>query len=124
MYAALERRSRPSEDRSVEQLRADEEALAELSRARFVDRSLTEAEYRAARDPLVGRIENMRRRLEAQGSSLVLSQAHRKARALWGSADLSWRRSLVAAVVDRVIVHRSSRNGSFDPSRLEVRLRA
>lgn len=123
---AIARRSAPGETPAiVEQLAADEEALADLSRARYVERSISEEEFRVARDPLVARIAQLRDRLQVDSSARVLSRAQGKARALWEGADLGWRRSLIAAVVDRVTILPATKRGpGLDPDRVEVSLRA
>lgn len=84
-------------------LQMNEEALVELTRARFVDRIITDPEFRASREDLVRRIEDIRAQLEHRPDG-VLAQAAGKAREVWASSDLSWRRSLLAAVLDRVVV--------------------
>lgn len=104
------------------QIQADEQALADLTAARFVERYISDDEYRAARDPLVSRIEHLRQQLTVD----TLPQMQGKAREAWASADLHWRRSLLAAVLERVVVHPSKRGGqkgvfgsSVDLSRVE-----
>lgn len=93
---------------SLAQLEADEQALVELTRARYVERILTDDEYRSSRDALVARIENTKRSIEQQRA---VPQVAGKAREAWASSDLSWRRSLLGAVLERVNVSRAIKPG-------------
>lgn len=100
-------------------LQADEQALADLSRSRFVDRSLTEGEFRAAREPLIKRIEAHKTAIERQNTHGVLTLAIGQAREAWRSGDLLWRRSLLSAVLEKVMIHPPTTRPAFDPSRVE-----
>jgi DNA invertase Pin-like site-specific DNA recombinase len=101
----------------VAQLDADEEALVDLTRARYVERNLTDPEYRVARDALVARIAHNRQSLQVE----AVPQIAGKAREAWASSDLPWRRSLLGAVLERVNVSRADKpgRGSDIPARLE-----
>lgn len=102
---------------------ADEEALADLSRARYVERSITEGEFRAARDALVERVDSAKRHYLTR--TVRAEYDKKQVRALWEEADLSWRRSVFGSVIDRVTVRKATRLGRFfDPSRFEVTWRS
>lgn len=101
----------------------DESALVALTRARYVERLLTDDEFRSSRDELVSRIAKQRTLLEQQAGPGVLREAQGKARPLWEGADLGWRRALVEAVVDRVTILPATKP-VLDPGRVEVVLRA
>lgn len=97
----------------------DEQALADLSRARYVERSITEGEFRAARDELVTRVEQAKRRYLSRAPQAEYDR--KEVRSLWGKADLLWRRQVFGSVVDRVTVRKATRLGRFfDPARVEV----
>lgn len=102
---------------------ADEQSLVDLSRARYVERSLTEAEFRAARDELVERIETAKRRYLTRSTSSPYEK--KEVRSLWQEADLSWRRSVFGSVIEKVTVRKATRLGRFfDPARIEVAWRS
>jgi hypothetical protein len=88
---------------------------------RFVERSLTDDEFRPAREELVRRIEKARAGLERD----TMPQIAGKAREVWTSSDLQWRRALLGAVLERVNVSRASApgRGSVVAERLEPVLR-
>ena len=73
------------------QLEADEEALVELTQARFVERILTDVEYRVAREALIARIAQTRDSLQVD----TVPQIAGKAREAWasGGAGFGERRS-------------------------------
>lgn len=108
----------------VASLEADEQALVDLTRARFVERLITDAEYRSAREALVARVAQTRRSLQVQGAGLP--QIAGKAREAWASSDLQERRALLGAVLERVNVSRASKpgRGSDILARLEPVFRA
>jgi DNA invertase Pin-like site-specific DNA recombinase len=100
-------------------LRQDEEALADLSRSRYVDRSISDGEYQAARVPLVARIAQTKHRLERRASYSIVQVATGHAREAWEAGDLHWRRSLLGAVLERVVIHPPTKRPAFDPQRVE-----
>jgi site-specific DNA recombinase len=106
---------------ALAQIEADEQALVDLTRMRFVERSLTDDEFRPAREELVRRIEKARAGLERD----TMPQIAGKAREVWTSSDLQWRRALLGAVLERVNVSRASApgRGSVVAERLEPVLR-
>jgi site-specific DNA recombinase len=135
-YAEHPRESpEPKEPALRAQLEADERALEELARDRYVTRSISDAEFRAAREGLVARIEDEQAQLA-------------KARASWSSfytslADLppapwelppgtdpdpnefeGWRR-WITDIVDCVTVKPAVRGRTmFDPSRVIIARKA
>lgn len=107
----------------IAQIEADEKALVDLTRARYVERLLTDDEFRPARDTLVSRIEKLKGSLERRPA---LPQTAGKAREAWASSDLPLRRALLGAVLERVNVSRAEKpgRGSDVQARLEPVLRA
>jgi site-specific DNA recombinase len=108
-------------------LRADQERLDELVDA-FADGTLNRAGFVRAKSRVEGRMEATRRRLARLASSKTLASLPNGGsalRAAWEAHDdhagLSWRRALIGAVAERVVLHPCvpGRN-RFDPSRVEV----
>lgn len=91
------------------QLEADEEALVELTQARYVERLLTDEEFRVARDALVARIAQVRDSLQVPPGGNRPEAG--KAREAWASADLQERRAILNAVLERVEVSRAKKPG-------------
>lgn len=110
----------------------DEARLAELSRARFVDDQITEAEWKAARAPLAERMDRTTAALASLADEQARVDATRGLRpgsrdeleAWWESADDHERRDAVHAAVARVEVRPAARRGGnvFDTSRVSVYL--
>lgn len=102
-------------------IRADEAALAELTRVRFVERLISDEEYRGARSELVERIEANKKRMAPRTR---IPEIKGKAREAWASADLHRRRAILGVVVDRILIHPAAHRGRFDPARVEPIFRA
>jgi len=108
-------------DNSMASLRADEAALIELTRSRYVDRIITDAEFLPARQALTERIASAQRKMAPTPAVMMKGKAH----AVWESADLDQRRSIVSAVIDHIVVLPAKRRGvPFDPERLQIHWRA
>jgi DNA invertase Pin-like site-specific DNA recombinase len=111
----------------VRQLAADESALEDLARVAFVDRRIGQSEYLAARDALASRIEQARSELARSGDAGVLEAIPRgtELRETWETFDLDRRRSIIAAIVDRVVVQPIGRGARTvdHPERVDVRWR-
>lgn len=94
--------------------------LTALSSARFVDESITEAEFRAAREELVARARLVEGDLEVARSADLGGDLVER----WESADVAERRAMLGKAIHQVRVSKSKkRGGRFDPSRVEVRWR-
>ena len=100
-----------------------EDELAELAAMRGRG-ELTTAEWRAARAPLLARIEAARtEQVGAQRAQLIgIYQARDGGlRAAWESLNLDQRQAIAAAVIEQIVVNRAVRRGPiFDSGRLEV----
>ena len=112
------------------------DAQAELERAEtlmdqlvtdFASDRISRREWLKAREIAEKRAQDARSVIEAKASNTTLrglpsgSAAVREA---WGSQGIEWRRTLVRAVLDRVVVHPASKGGVFDASRVEFIWRA
>ncbi len=120
------RRSEPGAD-LVRQLRDDEAALEQLARDHYVDRRIGRAQFLAAHDALEARIAEIDRKLAAVSSASVVQSlpgSGAELRARWGAGDLDWRRSVIDAVIEKVVVKPIGRGKRSGPDRLEVAWRA
>jgi len=102
------------------QIEADRAALEDLSRDRYVDRSITPEEYHAAREPLAERIHAAERALARREDTAVLvgMTSGAVARARWEDEGTPWRRELLRAVLARVVIAPAT-GRRFEESRIE-----
>jgi site-specific DNA recombinase len=112
----------------LDSLREDEAALEQLARDHYVDRIIGRSEYLAARQGLEYSIEATKRRLAGNGHSRVVLDLPRGIDALreaWDVRGLDWRRSLIAAVVERIELKPAVKGRNFfDPNRVLILWRA
>jgi site-specific DNA recombinase len=77
-----------------------------------------------ARARVEARMDATRRRLAGRAATRTLATLPAGERALreaWETRGLSWRRAVLAAVVERVVLHPCLKGRNvFDPSRIEV----
>lgn len=127
LAAAVEAHERKAETVDLDALRADEAALEELSRDYYTERMITRAEYLAARDALEGRIKAARGKLartNGTGPLRAVAGLGDKLRDAWEHEDLDWRRSVLGAVVDRIVIGPATRGrNAFDHKRVTVEWR-
>jgi len=105
-------------------IRADEEALEELSRDYYAERTITRSEFFAARDALQGRLEANRAGLaKSNGHDLLakIAGAGEELRRHWETRGLDWQRAVISAVVDHVVVEPAVKGRNrFDPSLVQI----
>jgi site-specific DNA recombinase len=92
---------------------ADEEQLAQLARD-FADRRVTRAEWLTARDAVQHRLDAGQARAAKSNGTTAIGQFVGKSGALakaWPGLSLDRRRSIVAAVLDSVVVKPANRKG-------------
>ncbi|MDQ6837552.1 MAG: zinc ribbon domain-containing protein, partial [Actinomycetota bacterium] len=121
---AIARRSEAAHG-SVELERAiaeDEAALEELTRDRYVERTLTPSMFAAARDPLEQRLAEARAALAAVTlTSTVELPRGGILRRQWPELDLEQRRAVLGQIVDRIIIAPTTRaDNRFNPARVDV----
>jgi hypothetical protein len=126
LRAAVPDRGQPE---LVEHLRADEQAREQLAIDFYTQRIISRGEFLAARDALEARIGRARRALERDTSRSLLADIpadELALRARWDAADVDWRRSLLRAVVDRVVIAPATRRGRgvFELGRIDIVWRA
>src|SRR5918998_1222575 len=121
MATRLQHRDQPEPDLHT-RIRADEDELEALA-ADHGNGEISRAEWKAARTPIVARLAAARTRLAESTRTGALDGfvgALEEMQARWAAANVSQCRAVVAAVLDKVIVHSASgvRN-RFDLDRLE-----
>jgi site-specific DNA recombinase len=86
---------------------------------------ITRREWLAARDDLHTQIAEHTRALDADTGPLASLPGSQKAlREAWDAGTVEWRRAVLGAVVDAVVVRPAGPSRSFDPERVEIRWRA
>jgi DNA invertase Pin-like site-specific DNA recombinase len=108
-------------------LRDDEAALVDISRERFVKRTLDDAVYQTLSQEISERIEATRQTLAAweQTASVDIPAGDREAiEAWWEAASLDARRAALSQCVEAVLVSPAQVRGrKFDPQRVGVLFR-
>lgn len=102
------------------QIRADEDSLEALA-ADHGNGEISRAEWRAARAPIAARLQAARARLAASTQTTALQGfvgTLEEMRNRWDAGNLSQRRALIMALLERVVV-RPAVLTCFDPDRLE-----
>jgi site-specific DNA recombinase len=112
---------RADEDDDVfDEIRRDEEALAQLSRDHYADGAISRAEFFAARDVLKERLERNQTRLGKRRSHTAIAQAIEagaEVRKQWDERPLEWRRMVLTSVIDHLVVLPAVRySKKFDPT--------
>jgi DNA invertase Pin-like site-specific DNA recombinase len=119
-------RRQPKDDAAsgyAAELRRDEAALERLTTDHYTEGILGRREFLAAHGKLTKRIEATRRKLaDAAGERTVaaLPSSGPDLRRLWEAGDITWRRDLVAAVIERVTVGKSRARGQTDLGRVGI----
>jgi site-specific DNA recombinase len=122
MVARLRQRDQPESDLHT-RIRADEDELEALA-ADHGAGEISRAEWKAARGPIVARLEAARTRLATGTQTTALHGfvgTLEEMRARWEWCNVSQRRAVVTAVLESVIVHPATVMGRnlFDSDRLE-----
>ena len=127
LAAALEAHERKVETVDLDALRADEAALVELSGDYYTERMLSRAEYLASRDALEGRIKAARAKLartNGTGPLRAVVGLGATLRTAWEVESLDWRRQVLSAVVDRIVIGPALRGrNAFDSARVSIEWR-
>jgi len=106
-------------------LQSDQTALDQLAKDHYADRLIGRSEYLAARDALERRVGATRKALERNSGAGVLASISTGIRDAWESRGFDWRRTLIGAVLERVVVRPAKRGyPKFDPDRVELMWRA
>ena len=127
MAQRLQERDQPEPDLYA-QIRADEDALEALA-ADHGKGEISRAEWKAARGPIVARLDAARERLATSTQTTALDGfmgTLEEMRARWEWCNVSQRRAVVTAVLESVVAHPATVMGRnrFDSDRLDPRWRA
>lgn len=107
------------------QLRDDEASLEQLAKDHYVEELLSRPEYLAAKAGLDERLEVTRRALNKASSPLsALPRGEDQLRAAWTKRAVPWRRAVLSAAVEEIVVQSAGRSPKLDPNRIQVRWRA
>lgn len=120
MAARLRQRDQPEPDLHA-RIRADEDALETLA-ADHGAGEISRNEWKAARAPIVARLDAARERLAATTQTTALTGftgTLEEMRTRWDAGNVSQRRAVTTAVLNKVIVHPGVMGNRFDPNRLE-----
>ena len=107
----------------LEELHADEQALEELAVDHYSRRIIGRGEYLAARQAIETRLTATRPRLARRNGMGMVSAAGtgEQLRATWHERGLEWQRSLVAAIIEKIVINPGRRGyNRFDENRVEV----
>jgi hypothetical protein len=122
MAARLRKRDAPESDDLYARIRADEDELEALA-ADHGNGEISRAEWKAARAPIAARLESLRRQLSQTTQTNALDSfigPMEVMRTRWETSNISQRRAVVTAVLEKVMVHPATGHGNrFDPTRLE-----
>jgi site-specific DNA recombinase len=112
---------------ALAQLEAAEDRLADLARA-YAAGDIQRREWLAAREVAEQRIAATRHTLDTDGRGQILADrpSDPDARARWDAEGVEWRRGILSAVIDQVLVKPAAVRGRrvFDPHRIEIVWRA
>lgn len=111
-------------DELLQAIRADEQAIEVLTHDHYVERRIERAEFFSARDALQARLEQNRREISRTNGRGMLNQivgAGEAIRSQWPEAALDWKRAVISAVVDRVVIEPViRRTGRFQPELVRI----
>jgi site-specific DNA recombinase len=127
MAQRLRQREAPEPDLHA-RIRADEDELEALA-ADHGRGEISRTEWKAARTPIVARLDAARERLATSTQTTALDGfvgTLEEMGARWEWCNVSQRRAVITAVLERVVVHQATVMGRnrFDTDRLEPRWRA
>jgi len=111
----------------IDAITGDEMTLEQLTRDHYVDKIITRSEFFSARAALTARLESNRARLASHRSAAVMTAvgAGAEVRKQWESRPLEWRRAILSAVIDHVVLLPAIKGlNRFDPELVEIVWRA
>jgi DNA invertase Pin-like site-specific DNA recombinase len=123
--AALRAAGRNDDEAGIlEQIRIDEQSLEQLALDHYVERVIDRPAFLAAKAALESRLSASRRALSRHtkaGLLVSLPSGSDALRAAWESHDTVWRRALVGAVLERVVLRPAVKGRNrFDPERVDL----
>jgi site-specific DNA recombinase len=116
-------RKRAGSQDHAQALARAEQRLEQLAIDHARDR-ITRREWLAARDDLHAQIAEHTRALDTDsGPRADLPGSQKALREAWDTGTVQWRRALLGAVIDAVVVKPAGPSRTFDPGRVEIRWR-
>lgn len=109
-----------------ESIREDEQALLDLARD-FAEKRFTRGEYFTMRDVIESRLKaNRAAEVKRIGKAVMADVAGgERLRERWPNEALDWRRQVIAAVIDYVVIMPAVKGrNTFDPSLIDIRWKA
>lgn len=106
-----------------EAIRADEQELLDLARD-FAEKRFTRAEYFTMRDVIEARLNANRAAIGKRTGRAVLSDVAGgdRLRERWPAESLDWRRAVLAAVIDTIVIQPAVKGrNTFDPRLVDIR---
>lgn len=109
-------------DGLLDAIRADEEALAQLTRDHYVLRLIDRAMFFAAADPLKASIAENRAKLAKRNGRSILDDVRSGAplRERWDTATFEWKRDVLLATVDHVAIDPTKPGSGWHPEAIRV----
>ena len=121
LSAALVEYESASNDENLATEITDLEARLDDLAAAYADGEITRRQLAKASEKLTSRLESLRARIAPRSSVLATIDGLQTARELWEQEGLEFRRALVAAVIDRIVVNPATRGWNFhDPERVKI----
>lgn len=108
---------------ALAQLAVTQEQLQRVEDDYYLNGVLSEGRYRQLRTALEAREEGIKRGITEAATNRSLRGVPLKADELavaWDAGSLAWKRNLIDAVLERIVVKKATRRGKFDPERLEM----
>jgi site-specific DNA recombinase len=106
----------------------DRKSLGELTKARFVDRRIGEADYEPARVALELAIEQKELVIGSSNQAIcgLAAMSLGDIEKWWETEPISAQRALARSVIEKVVLHPAKQRGGnvFDPSRIEIQWKA
>ncbi len=120
LAAYIRRDDREADAALWDAVAADEAALEDLARDYYAEKAISRPEFFAARDVLEERLERNRAAMARSSRSDVLNVVIGSGidlRKMWTERSLDWRRAVIAAIIDHVVIEPAVRGRSaFDAS--------
>jgi DNA invertase Pin-like site-specific DNA recombinase len=111
----------------IDSIREDEATVEQLTRDYYVDKVITRQEFFSARAAVQARLETNRARLASHRSHAIMTAvgAGAEVRKQWPTRSLEWKRAILAAVLDHVVLLPAIKGlNKFDPELVEIVWRA
>jgi site-specific DNA recombinase len=118
-------RVEPADDqtRGMYERLARDQGLLDRLEDKLAQELISQAAAKRNRAEIERRMDDARARLAQLGDARVVAQVPRNLRDVWPDLSLDRQRAILAAVIERIVVHRQGQGRRFDPNTIEVRWR-